>query len=49
MNYTKTIQNYEIKVVQEIHLSRLKLQRQSLEFFISFSKVYICYLGLRFG
>ncbi len=34
--------NYEISEVQEIHISRLELQRWSLEFVISFSKVYIC-------
>jgi hypothetical protein len=31
--------NYKITVVQEIHISRLELQRWSLEFVISFSKV----------
>jgi hypothetical protein len=31
----------EISEVQEIHISRLELQRWYLEFFISFSKVYI--------
>ncbi len=31
--------NYEISVVQEIHISRLELQRWSLKFVISFSKV----------
>ncbi len=38
--------NYEISVVQEIHISRLELQRGSLEFVISFSKVYIWDRGL---
>jgi hypothetical protein len=33
-------------VVQEIHLSRLELQRWSLEFVISFSKVYILDIGV---
>jgi hypothetical protein len=42
-------QNYETSVVQEIYISRLELERQSLEFFISFFKVYIWDLGLRFG
>ncbi len=41
--------NYEITVVQEIHISRLELQRWSLEFVLFFSKVYIWDLGLRFG
>ncbi len=34
--------NYEITVVQEIHVSRLKLHRRSLEFVISFQKYGIC-------
>jgi hypothetical protein len=38
--------NYEIAVVQEIHISRLELKRRPLEFIISFSKVYIWDLGL---
>ncbi len=33
--------NYEFAVVKEIHISRLELQRWSLEFVISLSKVYI--------
>jgi hypothetical protein len=41
--------NYEITAVQEIHISRLEIQRWSLEFGISFSKVYVWHLGLRFG
>jgi hypothetical protein len=41
--------NYEITVKKEIHVSRLELQRWSLEFVIFFSKVYIWDLGLRFG
>jgi hypothetical protein len=43
-------QNYEITVVQEIHMSSLELQRWPLEFFyfISISKVYIWDLGMRF-
>ncbi len=31
--------NYEISAVQAIHISRLELQRWSLKFVISFSKV----------
>jgi hypothetical protein len=38
-----------IIVVQEVHISRLELQRWSLEFDISFSYVYIWDLGLKFG
>ncbi len=37
---------YEITEVQEIYISRLELQRWSLEFVISFSKVYILDWGL---
>jgi hypothetical protein len=37
---------YEISVIQEIQISRLELQRGSLEFVISFSKVYIWDRGL---
>jgi hypothetical protein len=40
--------NYEISEVWEIHISRLELQKWSLEFVISSSKGYICDLGLRF-
>jgi hypothetical protein len=42
-------QDKEISVVEEIHISRLESQRWSLEFVISFSKVYIWDLTLRFG
>jgi hypothetical protein len=44
--------NYEITVVQEIHISRLELQRWPLYllcYVISFSKICIWDLGLRFG
>jgi hypothetical protein len=41
--------NYEITVVRRIHISRLELQRWSLEFVISFYTIYIWDLGLRFG
>jgi hypothetical protein len=41
--------NYEITVVQEIHISRLELQNWPLEFFITLSKEYFWDLGLRFG
>ncbi len=41
--------NYEITVVQGIHISRLELQGWSLEMVISLSKVYFWDLGLRFG
>ncbi len=42
--------NYQINVVlQYIHISRLELQRWSLEFVFSHSKEYIWDLGLRFG
>ncbi len=41
--------NYEISVVQVIHISKLELRRQSLEYVIFFSKVYILDLGLKFG
>ncbi len=43
--------NYEISVVklQEIHISRLELQRWPYEFVIFYSKVYIWDLGLRFS
>jgi hypothetical protein len=34
-------------VVQDIHISRLELQRCPLEFVIFVFKVYICDLGLR--
>ncbi len=37
--------NYEITVVQEIHICGLDVQRLSLEYVIFFSK-YILYLGL---
>jgi hypothetical protein len=40
--------NYEITVVQEIHIFRLELQRWPLQFIISFSKVYVWDLGLKF-
>jgi hypothetical protein len=33
--------NDEITVIQEIHISRLELQRWPLEIDISFSKVYL--------
>jgi hypothetical protein len=33
--------DYEITLLQEIHISRLELQRWPLEFVISFAKVYI--------
>jgi hypothetical protein len=33
--------NHEISMIQEIHISELELQRWSLEFVISFSKVNI--------
>jgi hypothetical protein len=32
--------NYEISVVQKIHISKLEIKRWSLEFVIFFSKVY---------
>ncbi len=38
--------NYEITVVQEIHISGLELQRCPLEYVISFPKVYIWDWGL---
>jgi hypothetical protein len=38
--------NDEITVVQEIHMSRLELQRWPLKFVISFSKVYIFGIGI---
>ena len=41
--------NYEISVVQEIHISRLELQRWPLEFVISFSKEYIWDSGLTYS
>jgi hypothetical protein len=41
--------NYEIYVVHEIHISRLELQKWSLEFVISFSTIHIWVMGLRFG
>jgi hypothetical protein len=34
--------------MDEIYISRLELQRWSLEFVISFSKIYILDLGVRF-
>jgi hypothetical protein len=34
-------QNYEITVVPDNHISRLELQRWSLEFSISYSEVYV--------
>ncbi len=37
---------YEIKVVQEIHISTLELQKWPFEFVISFSKVYFYDSGL---
>jgi hypothetical protein len=40
--------NYEIIVVQEIHISRLELQSLSLEIVISFSKEYIWNLANSF-
>jgi hypothetical protein len=42
-------QDNEISVVEEIHISRLEPQRWSIEIVISFSKVYIWDLALRFG
>ncbi len=43
-------QNYEITVVQEIHISRLEILYKdgTLNLFLYFSKVYIWNLGLRF-
>jgi hypothetical protein len=42
-------QNYEMAVTLEIHITKCELQRWYLEFVISFSKVYIWDLELRFG
>jgi hypothetical protein len=36
-------------LMEEIHISGLDLQRWSLEFVISFPKIYIGDLGVRFG
>ncbi len=41
--------NYEIIVLQEIHISRIELQRWPLDFFISFSKVFIWDVELSFA
>jgi hypothetical protein len=41
--------NYKISLLQEIHISKLELQRRPLKFVISFSKVYFWDLGLKFG
>jgi hypothetical protein len=35
------MQNFEITVVKEIHVSKLEIQRWSLEFVLFFSKLYI--------
>ncbi len=39
--------NYEISLVQAVHISWLELQRWSFEFVIFFSKVYIWDLGIQ--
>jgi hypothetical protein len=46
---TYSKQNYEIIVLQEIHISKLEQQRWPLELVISLSNVYIWDLGLRLG
>jgi hypothetical protein len=42
-------ENYRSDLMEEIYISELELQRWSLKIFISFSKIYFWYLGLRFG
>ena len=41
--------NYEIIVLQEIHISRIELQSWSLELVITFLKYIFWNLGLRFS
>jgi hypothetical protein len=45
--YCSSTQNYEISIFQEIHFSRLELQRFSLDLLFPFL-VFILELGIRF-
>ncbi len=48
-NIQKKLWNNSSNLMKKINISRLELQRWPLEFIISFSKVYIWDLGLRFS